>query len=405
MTTSKKNITALILIFFISVQIGALDTAPELIATSAILYDYTTGRVLFEKNPDLVFPPASMTKLITLYLGWKNLEEGKFSRDELVEITSEGSTFSRPPGSSLMLLEEGQKVTYLEILKGLAISSGNDAAYALAHQISGSAPLFVDEMNELVQSLGYEHMYFEDPDGWSENNKVTAREYARFSADYIRAFPYALEEIHSQKYFQYPKPENMPDGGGRILTSRKKKNTNLLLGKVAGVDGLKTGYIDESGFNFTATAKRNNSRFIAVVLGIKDYSSYLEGIKIRADETAALLEFGFRNYKTIYPSVPDFEDLTLWEGKEDLLPVSLKGDPVFTLNLDEMATFTSVLSLPVEINAPISKGDIIGSLFYKTTEGDLGAFSIVASESIERANIFKVLWHKIVKQYRKLSTL
>jgi len=404
MTVIKKIIPALLLTIFVSSQIGALERAPELIAASAILYDYTTGRVLFEKEPDLVFPPASMTKLITLYLGWQNLEEGRFSRDELVEITSEGSTFSRPSGSSLMLLEEGQKVTYLEILKGLAISSGNDAAYALAHQISGSAQFFVDEMNELVQSLGYEHMYFEDPDGWSENNRVTAREYARFSADYIEAFPYALEEIHSQKYFEYPKYENLPEAGGRILTPRKKRNTNLLLGRVPGVDGLKTGYIDESGFNFTATAKRSNSRFIAVLMGIKDFSSYMEGIEIRAGETADLLEFGFRNYKTIYPSVPEFEELTIWEGAEDLLHVHLEGEPVFTLSVDEMTTFTSVLSLPDEVNAPILKGEIIGSLLYRTGEGDLQSFSVIASDSVEKANIFKVFWHKIVKQYNRLTT-
>ncbi len=402
MTNMKKIISFIYLILLFSFQVGALDSAPDLIAASAILYDFTTGRVLFEKEPDRIVPPASMTKLITLYLGWQNLENGNFRRDDKVEITSEGSTFSRPPGSSLMLLEEGQNVSYLEILKGLAISSGNDAAYALAYTISGSEKLFVEEMNQLVQSLGYDVMHFEDPDGWSADNRITAREYAAFSADYIRAFPYALDEIHSQEYFLYPKEENLPDHDARIITPRKKKNTNSLLGKVPGVDGLKTGYIDESGFNFTATAKRDTSRYIAVILGIKDVP-YWEGINIRAQEAAALLEYGFSNYKTIYPVKPDFKNMKIWEGETNSLTVQMDGEPVFTLSMDEMTSFTSTVTLDEEMTAPIEKGEPVGVVRYRTSDGELEEFSIIATQSIHKANIFKVLWHKIVRQYQHLT--
>lgn len=401
----KKNYT-LFISFFLLVQsffLWSLEEGPELKAESAILYDYTTGRVLFEKEPDLIIPPASMTKLVTLYLGWENIENGNFSRDDLIEITSEGSSFSRPQGSSLMLLEEGQRVSYLDILKGLAIASGNDAAYALAHQISGSKEAFVIKMNDLVQSLGFKNMYFEDPDGWSSNNRVSAREYAEFSADYIRTFPYALEEIHSQKYFIYPKEENLPDEGARIITPRKKTNTNILLDKVPGVDGLKTGYIDESGFNFSVTAKRGESRYIAVLLGIKDVP-YWEGIKLRAEESTSLLEYGFRNYKTIRPLIPEFDDVTLWEGVEDSLKVHLEGDPLFTLSVDEMTSFTSSVNIPDEMVAPIAEGDVIGFLEYKIDDRQVDTFEIVASSSIEKANIFKVIWHKVVRQYKKITT-
>jgi len=391
-----------VLFFITALSLWSLDREPELIATSAILYDFTTGRVLFEKEADLPIAPASMTKLITLFIGLQSIEEGLNSREEIVHITREGSSFSRPVGSSLMLLEEGQKVSYIDILKGLAISSGNDAAYALAHHISGSDILFVEEMNHLVQSLGYRQMYFEDPDGWSSNNRVTAREYAQFAADYIRTFPFALEEIHSQEYFTYPQEENLPPAGARIVTPRKKKNTNILLGKVDGVDGLKTGYIDESGFNFTATAKRGDSRFISVVLGIKDVS-YWDGIAIRAEESARLLEYGFSNYKTIFPSEPELGNIPMWEGKTDTLVIEINNIPGFTLSMEEMLSFKSTLNLPEELTAPISKGDMVGTLTFQADDRELGVVSIFAAESIEKANIFKVLWHKIVRQYRKLT--
>ena len=397
----KTNTISLLLIIITS-QLWSLDKGPELLASSAILYDYTTGRVLYEKDADLPIPPASMTKLITLYLGWKNLEDGRVSRDQLIEISSEGSSFTRPIGSSLMLLEEGQNVTFLDIMKGLAISSGNDAAYAIANLLSDSTENFIKEMNGLVADLGYKSMYFEDPDGWSANNIVTAREYAQFSADYIRSFPYALEEIHSQEYFTYPKEQNLPLSGARIITARKKKNTNILLGKVPGVDGLKTGYIDESGFNFTATAKRKDSRFIAVILGIKDVS-YFDGIELRAKEAAELLEYGFSNYRTIYPVIPQFNDIKLWEGVEDVLEIQLEDKPVFTLSDDEMTSFSSTIQIPDELDAPIIAGDHIGSVVYKTDRGELQSFPVTAVKTVEKANIFKVLWHKIVKKYRNIT--
>ena len=397
----SKNLIFSIFLFVNTLVIGALEKGPELIAQSAILYDFSTGRVLFEKEADLVIAPASMTKLITLYLGWESIESGRTDRDELVEIGVEGSSFSRPSGSSLMLLEEGQNVTFIEIMKGLAVSSGNDATYALAYHLCGSEEVFVDKMNRLVRSMGYKDMFFEDPDGWSSSNTVTASEYARFSADYIRRFPYALKEIHSDLYFTYPKPENLPENGGRIITARKKRNTNILLGKVEGVDGLKTGYIDESGFNFTATAQRGNTRFIAVVLGIEGLP-YFEGIVKRAEEAETLLEYGFRNFKTIKPSVPEFDSITVWEGKEDLLHVQLSGTPCFTLSLEEMPSLKTSISIPAELDAPVSKGDVIGSLVYQIDGRELEVFQILASENIKKGNIFKVLWHKIKKLFRNV---
>jgi len=342
-----------------------------------------------------------MTKLVTLYLGWQYIEDGG-TIDEPVEITATGSFASRPAGSSLMLLEEGQNVSFLEVMTGLAVSSGNDAAYALAEHISGTPELFVDEMNNLVNSLGYKTMSFVDPDGWSEENQVTALEYAAFSSDYIRTFPEALELVHTVENFVYPKAENLPQSGARIITPRVKNNTNILLGQVEGVDGLKTGYIDESGFNFTATARRGISRYIAVIMGIKDVS-YSQGIKLRAQEAADLLEYGFRNYKTIDPQVPMLEPVFLWEGKADEVAVLMEGDPLFTLSIDEMTGFIREIDVPSELTAPLAAGDVVGEVRYRTGEKVLASFPVVVEEAVKKANIFKVLWHKTLKLYRRIT--
>lgn len=385
------------LLFFHVLPFYALEAPPELHARSAVLYDFATGRILYGKEPDMAIPPASMTKLVTLYLGWQYLEEGG-SPDEKVEITPVGSAFSRPEGSSLMLLEEGQNVTFMEIMKGLAVASGNDAAYALAEHISGNPGIFVGKMNNLMSSLGYTRMHFVDPDGWSAGNSVTAGEYASFAADYIRRFPRSLEMIHSLRTFTYPEPENMTGGMARISTPRIKENTNILLGKVEGVDGLKTGYIDESGFNFTATAKRGITRFIAVIMGIVDVP-YLEGIQLRADEADALLEYGFRNYKTIEPELPVFDAVKLWEGREDSVEVEAVGEPVFTLSADDMPRFSREINLPEELTAPLVAGQQVGSVVYKTGGETLGEFPVVVSDGAERGNIFKVLWHRTIRLF------
>lgn len=393
------RLTAVLVTAFLTfnISLSALESGPDLRAGSALLYDYSTGRILFEKNADQSIPPASMTKLITLYLGWEYLENGG-DPSEKVEITSTGSAFSRPEGSSLMLLEEGQHVSFLDIMKGLAIASGNDAAYALAEHISGSPDLFVGEMNRLMERLGYGNMHFVDPDGWSAGNRVTAREYASFSAHYINRFPHSLSLVHSNEYFSYPLSENLPDQGGRILTPRKKKNTNILLGEVEGVDGLKTGYIDESGFNFTATAKRGNSRYIAVIMGILDVS-YFEGIELRAKEAEELLEYGFRNYKTLSPALPLFDEIPLWEGADDVVAVEAVGEPLFTLSVDEMPSFAREIDIPEELTAPLTAGQEIGSVRYSADGVVLASFPVVTSMEAEKGNIFKVLWHKILRLF------
>jgi D-alanyl-D-alanine carboxypeptidase (penicillin-binding protein 5/6) len=333
----------------------------ELSAPSLVLMDENNGRILFIRNGDTTYPPASLTKLVTMYLALEATEEGRFGYDDQFLIDETGSSFSRPDGSSLMLLEEGQTVTWMDLLRGLAIASGNDAAYAVAEIIGGEIDSFVALMNQTAVGLGFS-FHFEDPDGWSENNRVTPLGMARFSIHYIKRFPEALSLFHDDRFMDYPLDRNRISGQSyKITGTRHKANTNLLLGCVEGVDGLKTGYIEESGFHFIATAQRGYTRLVAVVMGLKD-EDYFKGLENRAWEAAKLLEYGFIKYKTRKILLPSGLYIPLHKGKISRIPVVMQGNTLITLSTEESETAICVIELDRVPTAPINNNDIIGTM-------------------------------------------
>ncbi|MBN2627784.1 MAG: D-alanyl-D-alanine carboxypeptidase [Spirochaetales bacterium] len=379
------NKILIILLFIAAATSLFTQEAPVLTAEGAVLMDYATGRILFDKHGDIPRPPASMTKLVTLYLGCEALEKGEFDRKTPIHVTETGSAFSRPPGSSLMLLEEGQTLDYLTLLQGIAVSSGNDGAYQLAELIAGTPEDFVDRMNLLVYSLGYGQMHFVDPDGWSAEDRVTPLSYAGFARDYIGRFPWALTELHSRESLTYPAQENIAPEG-LIQSSRTKKNTNWLLGEVEGVDGLKTGYIDESGFNFTATAKRGETRFIAVIMGVFT-DVYRDGLTVRAQEAGDLLEYGFDNWKTAplpAVSVP----LKVYSGKKEETVLIPEKNPLFTWSRDEEKSLTWEFTTAPWLRAPLPQGSPGGSVTWYFEGEPVGTSALVTEEALEKGGFF-----------------
>ncbi|MDC7219644.1 MAG: D-alanyl-D-alanine carboxypeptidase [Spirochaetales bacterium] len=390
----------LLALFLITAAKGVFaQVPPELMAEGAVVMDYLTGRVLYEKEGDVYRAPASMTKLITLYLGCEAVEKGDFALDTPVTVTEGGSAFSRPEGSSLMLLEEGQVLDYLTLLQGIAVSSGNDGAYQLAELVAGNSDDFVGRMNLLVYSMGYEQMYFEDPDGWSENNRVSPVSYADFSRHYIEAFPWALEQLHSVKELTYPKEENMAPGG-QIQSSRTKKNTNWLLGKVEGVDGLKSGYIDESGFNFAATAQRGETRLITVVMGIFP-EHYWEGLEIRAAESEALLEYGFSHWET--QPLPDFSvPVKVYSGEEEEISLIPEEIPLFTYGEAELDRLTRTWETDDWLRAPLEQGTVGGRIVWYFDGEPVGEADLVSERDVKKGaffhnfiDLFEILFYNI----------
>ncbi|MFZ5818038.1 MAG: D-alanyl-D-alanine carboxypeptidase family protein [Bacillota bacterium] len=394
--------TLLALIFSLTAGILTVpaSAAPPLTleAQSAVLLDYATGQVLFEKNPDQVIPPASLTKLMTLHIAYKKLADGTMKREDLVQIRPEAWA-AKFADSSLMFLEPGQKVTVGEILKGVAIPSGNDASVALAQHIAGSVDAFVKMMNDEAAAMGYKQMRFVDPHGLSPQNLVTAREFADFARRYVQLHPEALEELHRQKTFAYPQYENLRDEQKAALkpeqhTPITQENRNGLLWTFEGVDGLKTGYVDEAGFNIALTAKRGEMRLIGVILGVQA-PSIPEGTVKRETDGAALLSWGFNNFVTEKPALPEIKPVRVWKGATNEVSLKPAQEVLLTLEKGAQKSLTATVHQEESVIAPVQAGQKLGEIIFAADGKEIARFPLVAAENVAQGGFFKRLWDSL----------
>jgi len=237
---------------------------------AALVMDMQTGRVLYAQEPDMPIPPASLTKVLTLFLINERLREGSLKLDEAIPVSQEASH----AGGSTMRLKTGETVTLDDLIKGIAIASANDGCVAVAEYLGkGDTHPFVEAMNRKAKEIGMTSSQFFNPNGLpAEGQVTTARDMAVLAQTYLKTFPETLS-IHSMTEFTH--------------NNRVRHNSNSLLGKVEGVDGLKTGFVCASGFNIVVTAKRGETRLVAVVLGAKNR-------RIREREATRLVEEGFK---------------------------------------------------------------------------------------------------------------
>lgn len=367
---------------------------PVLSAQSAILIDYHTGSVLYEKRADTIIPPASLTKIMTIHLVLELAREGAVSLEEDFRVPEAAWARNQPPRSSLMFLGPGQHVDLRQLLVGLAVASGNDAAVAVALRLAGSVPDFVDMMNSEARRLGYEVMRFHDPAGLSPRNVITAREYADFIRHHLRRWPDTLDEVYSRREIIYPTADNFD--ARRIGGAVRQENRNNLLFDYEGVDGLKTGYIHASGYNLAVTARRGDMRLIAVVLGVRA-PDVEQGSLRRARDAAMLLDYGFENFNRVEPATPALEPVRVWKGREDATRAVAERDPrsVIVPRGSEDLVEVSV-TVDEEVTAPVEQGQRLGSLSYRVGETTLGEIPLVSATGVERAGFLKRLWHSLV---------
>jgi D-alanyl-D-alanine carboxypeptidase (penicillin-binding protein 5/6) len=326
-----------------------LSTPPEIESRFAVLVDAVTGTVLYAKNPRDEMPPASLTKLMTLHLLQNAIDSGRTSLDAIVPIGKESWAQNQPPRSSLMFLAPGQTVTLREIMLGLAVSSGNDAAVAAALYLAPSVGEFAGMMTQEARRMGLRVTRFVEPSGISEFNLTTASEYAVFCREYVRLHPRSLTDLHSVLEFAYPKAVNVPAAIRGNPGTIVQANRNNLLRTFPGTDGLKTGYIDESGYNIVLTAQRNGTRFIAVILGAPGRPNG-EGERIRDRDGEKLLSWAFENFKTVRYRMGPIEPARLWKGRQrrvELIPAE-DADFLFLIKSNTVA-FT----------APVGRGQNI----------------------------------------------
>jgi D-alanyl-D-alanine carboxypeptidase (penicillin-binding protein 5/6) len=319
-------------------------------AKAWILMDHTSGQVLAGGNIDQPLEPASITKVMTSYVVAAEIAAGKVSLEDKVRI-SENAWRSGGAGTdgSYSALAINSEVKLDDVLHGLVIQSGNDAAIALAEHVAGSEAAFVDLMNRYAQRLGMAHSHFENAHGLSAPGHVmTARDIAILARALIEQFPdhYALYKI---KEFTY----------GGI----QQWNRNGLLWKDASVDGLKTGHTSAAGYCLAASAKRGDQRLISVVLGI-DTTSRSDGFKLREEGNLALLNWGFRFFEThsVYEAGAKVAEQKLWRGEVETVALGVTAPLRVTVPRGRYAELKPSMDVPKQLLAPIAKGQQIGTL-------------------------------------------
>ena len=363
-----KKIYFLLVLLVCPFSVLALDLASN--AKSAIIMEPTTGKVIFEKNSNERLEPASMTKIMTLLLIFEAIDNGKISLDDMVTISKRAADM----GGSQMFLEAGSNIRLEEIIKGVSIASANDGAIALAEYIGGSVENFVDMMNKKAEDLGLSNTHFINPHGLhADNHYSSAYDMAIMASNLINHEKILNYTSIYEDYF------NKPDGSRTWLV-----NTNKLVRFFKGVDGLKTGYTKEAGYCLTATAKKNNVRYITVVMG--EPSS-----DIRSSETTNMLNYAFNSFKlnTILDKNQELGNIYIDKSKQKTAKIVVKN-PVTELISKEKEAPSYTYNLKVgKLTAPLKAGTKVGTVEILDNEGlIIREEDVTISYDIEKSNLW-----------------
>ena len=366
-------VLAIALLFIPIVSAHAEQPKVELAteARSAILIERDTGAILYEKNAHEPLPPASMTKIMTMLLIMEAIDQGKLKLDERVRA----SEYAASMGGSQIFLEPGEEMTVDDLLKGVAIGSGNDAAVALAERIAGSEEAFVHMMNEKAKQLGIKHTTFENATGLpAKNHYSTAYDMAMMAKELLK---YDLITKYTGTYEDYL----------REHTDKKfwLVNTNRLVKFYPGVDGLKTGYTSEAKYCLTATAKKGNMRVIAVVFGAPTP-------KARNAQITKMLDYAFSHYETkpLYKKGETIAMLPVSKGKKKAV-AAVTSEPISVLlqKGEKSEAVKTTWKLNKKVKAPVKKGDVLGMLVVKKDGAVIAKSPLVAKEQVEEANMWE----------------
>lgn len=356
-------------------QTAVAGGVPALPAKSWLLMDFDSGEVLASANPDEPLPPASLTKMMTSFLVEQALRSGKLKKDDLVSVSQ--SAWCRGSSTeSCMYLPLNSQATVMDILRGIIIQSGNDAAKAIAEHMAGSEEGFAKLMNAEAQRLGMKQTHFVNATGLPDPaHKASARDLAilaraiiRDSADY---YP-----IYAEREFKY--------------NNIKQGNRNALLYTDPSVDGLKTGHTQEAGYCLVTSSKRNGMRLITVILNTSSAQA-------RADETRMLLGWGFGNFEKTTPIQPDavVTNAKISFGKADTVAATLQAPWTVTVPRGQQVQ-TSVQIKP-ELEAPVTKGMVIGKVVASSNGKPVGEAPLIAQADVERSGFMLRAWQHAAK--------
>lgn len=384
-----RSVVFITFILFLAFQpVLAQEADFDIKAKSAILIEYETGEILYQKNPDLELPPASMTKIMTMLLVMEALEEGRVKLDDKLVC----SEFAASMGGSQIWLEPGEEMSLEDLMKAIAIVSANDASVVVAEYLYGTEEAFVRRMNERARELGLKNSYFYNTNGLPPDNPdvkgthSSARDLAILARELIK-HKKVLE--WTSTWIDYLR------NGKSVLN-----NTNRLIRFYPGADGIKTGYTQEAKYCLTSTAERDGLRFIAVVMGADDSET-------RFEESKKLLNYGFALFQPLELSKENeiVETLNIPNGKEETANGVLEEQIIVPVRRGREEEISKVVEIDKNIRAPLKKGDRVGSL--KIYKGNLllKTVDIVIDRDIEKASFFQMFRRIIRYQIGSLAVI
>lgn len=340
-------------------------TAPTLNAKAYILIDVNSGKIIAEKNSEEKLPPASLTKMMTLYVISSALQNEQIHLTDLVRVSQE----AWKSGGSRMFVKEGQQVSIEELLKGIIVDSGNDACVAMAEHLGGSEQGFTEIMNQQAKNLGMVNSHFTDSTGLPDKDHyTTAKDLAVLGRALVLDFPDHYQ-WYKQKWFTF--------------NGIRQPNRNRLLWRDTQVDGIKTGHTNDAGFCLVSSAKHNDMRLLAVVLGEPTESG-------RVEDSERLLNYGFRFYETheLYKANVAITQVPLYKGQVDKINVGLKEAQFVTIPSGQYQRLSVNTKVPKYLQAPLVKGDKVGELVIQFDNNVLITQSLYALEDAPQGGVF-----------------
>ena len=351
---------------------------PTIAAKAYILQDFHTGKVLAENNADARLAPASLTKIMTVYVVFKELSNGHLHLEDMATISEKAWKTS----GSRMFIELGNQVKVEDLLKGVIIQSGNDASVALAEHVAGNEDTFADMMNQHAARLGMTNSHFKNADGLPmEDHYTSARDLAILTTALIKEFP-DYYRWFSQKEFTY--------------NNITQHNRNSLLSRDESVDGVKTGFTDDAGYCLVASALREDMRLISVVMGAKSANA-------RASENQTLLNYGFRFFEShrLYEGKKPLNEARIWKGASKTIPLGLAEDIYATIPRRQYKDLKAVINVDKKITAPVAEGAKLGSVKVTLNDEVIVDKDLVALKAVDQGNIIQRLTDSVMQMMEK----
>lgn len=367
----KKHICLFLLLFLPQLSLAIVPSAPTLDAKSYYLVDFLSGKVLASKNAHLKLAPASLTKIMSSLVVFRELKQGNLKLSDKVRVSEKAW---RTPGSR-MFIEVGKFITIDELLHGMLVQSGNDATVALAEHVAGDEATFAQMMNHAAKELGMVNSHFTNSSGLPDKEHyTTAHDLAILSRVLIKEAP-ELYKLNAVKEYTF--------------NGIKQQNRNKLLWRDDSVDGIKTGHTEDAGYCLVSSAVRDNMRLISVVMGT-------DSVEARTIDNQTLLNFGYRFYKThiLYKANQKLSDSRIWQGTQKTLPVGLKQDLILTIPKNDYKELDANLEIQPQLIAPINQGQVIGKAVIKLKGKIISQQPLVALQTVAEGSMFDVLKDK-----------